>query len=240
MKPKISIIMPVYNSEKYLKDSIESIINQTFRDFEFIIINDGSTDNSLKIIKEYTKLDERIKIIDQKNTGIIGALNNGLKISNGDYIARMDSDDISLQNRLEKQVAFMEENRVKISGTWANIIDENGFYKKEKFNYPPKTWEKIKLYLIRGNPFIHPSVMFQKEIYEKEKDKNGDLYHNYKHIEDYELWTRLVPKYKSKNIQEYLLNYRVHSDQITKKFNLKMKLIGIKIRFLSFLRILKN
>jgi glycosyltransferase involved in cell wall biosynthesis len=238
MNPKVSIIMPVYNAEKYLKYSIESILAQTLSDFEFIIINDGSKDNSLEIIKEYAEKDKRIKIIDQEITGVVRALNNALKICKGEYIARMDADDISLPNRLEKQINFMEKEKLNICGTWAKVIDENGKDTNKEFHYPPKTWQKTKLYLLRGNPFIHPSVILKKDIYEKEKDKNEDFYHKYKHIEDYELWTRLVPKYKSGNLEEYLLEYRIHSDQITKKFNFGMKMRGILIRLLGFKRLL--
>lgn len=238
MNPKVSIIMPVYNGEKFLREAIESILSQTFTDFEFIIINDGSTDNSLKIIKEYVDKDKRIKIIDQKNTGIIGALNNGLKISSGEYIVRIDADDISLPERLEKQINCLEKEEAYLCGSWANIIDENGHNTNKKLNYPPRFWQEIKKYLIRGNPFIHPSVIFSREIYEKEKDKNGNLYKNYKHIEDYELWTRIVPKYKSVNLQEYLIEYRIHPEQITKKFNYKMKILGIKVRLLAIYRLI--
>lgn len=238
MNPKVSVIMPVYNAERFLRESIESILNQSFSDFEFIIINDGSRDNSLNIIKEYAEKDSRIKIIDQENTGIVGALNNALKISKGEFIARMDADDISEKERLEKQYDFLQKEKAYLCGTWAKIIDENGRETGQKFNYPKKKWLQNKFYLIRGNPFIHPSVMFSREIFEKEKDKNNNLYRDYKHIEDYELWTRIVPKYKSVNLQEYLIKYRIHSEQITKKFNLGMKIKGINIRLLVIWRLI--
>ena len=233
--------MPVYNGEKFLREAIESILSQTFTDFEFIIVNDGSTDNSLLLIKEYANKDSRIKIIDQKNGGVIVALNNALKICKGEYIARMDTDDISYSNRIEKQIEFIEKENAFICGTWAHIVDENSLIISNKeFDYPPKTWKEIKKYLIRANPFIHPSVIFKKEIYEKEKDKNRNLYRNNKHIEDYELWTRIVPKYKSINLQEYLLNYRIHNNQITKKSNLEMRIKGIEIRLLAIWRLVFN
>lgn len=238
--PKISVIMPVYNAEKFLAEAIESISNQTFTDFELIIVNDGSKDNSLNIINDYKNKDSRIKLLDQENTGIVGALNNALKISSGKFIVRMDADDISEKERFEKQVIFLEKENAYLCGTWARIIDENGILlENKKMNYPKKTWLKNKFYLLRENPFIHPSVMFKREVYDLNKDKNGNLYKNYKHIEDYELWTRIVPKYKSINLQEYLLKYRVHSNQITKKFNFNMKLKGVKIRILALLRLIK-
>lgn len=241
MPPLVSIIMPVYNSEKFLRESIESILGQTFTDFEFIIVNDGSTDSSLEIIKEYANRDIRIKIIDQKNTGIIGALNNALKSSKGTYIARMDSDDISNPDRIKKQIEYIEKENAYLCGTWAHIIDTNGVINTEKeFNYPPKTWKENKLSMIKWNPFIHPSVLFKRELYEEEKDNNGNLYRNYKHIEDYELWTRINPKYKSVNLQEYLLNYRIHDNQITNKNKILMDIKAIEIRLLAIFRLIKS
>lgn len=238
MNPKVSVIMPVYNGEKFLREAIQSVLNQTFSDFELIIVNDGSIDNSLDIIKEYAEKDSRIKIINQKNTGIVGALNNALKLSKGDYVARMDADDISLPKRLEKQIEFLEKEKAFICGAWANVIDQNGEQKGKKFSYPPRSWKQIKLHLLRGNPFIHPSILFKKEIYDNEKDENEYFYKNYKNVEDYELWTRIVPKYKSVNLQEYLLNYRIHNNQITKKTNLKMRLDGVVVRVMAIWRLL--
>ena len=234
MQPKISVIMPVYNGERYLRESIESVIGQTFKDFEFIIINDGSKDNSLKIIEEYRLKDNRIKIIEQENSGVIQALNNGIKIAKGEYIARMDADDVSLPERLEKQIFFLEKEKAVLCGSWAITINEEG-KEIDKMNYPKSTWLKNKLYLLRGNPFIHPTVMFKKE----EIVKIG-LYKNHRHIEDYELWTRVVSKYKSINIPEYLLKYRIHNDQITKKTNCEMRIRGIQIRLLALLRLIKS
>lgn len=238
MNPKVSVIMPVYNGERFLRESIESVLNQSFPDFEFIIINDGSKDNSLNIIKEYGNKDNRIKIIDQENTGIVGALNNALKISKGEFIARMDADDISEKERLEKQYDFLQKEKAYLCGTWAKIIDENGRETGQKFNYPKKKWLQNKFYLIRGNPFIHPSVLFSKKIYDREKDDQGNLYRNFKHVEDYELWSRLVPKYRSVNIDEYLLKYRIHDNQITRQTNFSMRVSGIKIRMLGILRLI--
>ena len=109
MNPKVTVLMPVYNCEKYLRESIESILNQTFKDFEFLIINDGSSDKSAEIVESYN--DNRINFVqNEKNIGLAASLNRGLDIAKGEYIARMDADDISLPERLEKQVRFMETN----------------------------------------------------------------------------------------------------------------------------------
>ncbi|MEI6352473.1 MAG: glycosyltransferase [Candidatus Nomurabacteria bacterium] len=241
-KPIISVIMPVYNGEKFLKEAIESILNQSFQDFELIIINDASTDNSLNIINKYSDnilYKNKIKIINNKENlfskhGIVKVLNSGMKIANGKYIARMDADDISLPERFEKQINILEKENATLCGTWAITINEDG---KEisKMNYPKTSWIGNKFYLLKGNPFIHPTVMFNKETIQ-----NIGSYKNYKHIEDYELWTRIVPEYKSINIPEYLFKYRIHSNQITRKTNLEMRLKGIKIRFLGLFRLIKS
>ncbi len=228
--PKISIVMSVYNGEKYLRQSIESILSQSFKDFEFIIINDGSTDNSLKIIEEFKKKDERIELISRENKGLIYSLNEGVKSAKGEYIARMDADDVSMPNRLEKQLKYVEEGGLAVCGSWANGIDNKGI-KTRFLNYPPKA-DRIRFFTILHNPFIHTSVMFRKDIYEKV----GGYRSFFKHIEDYELWTRIVFKYKTDNITESLLEYRFHDDQITKKNNLFMRFMGVLVRFLSIIR----
>ncbi|WP_244834814.1 glycosyltransferase family 2 protein [Clostridium sp. BJN0001] len=113
MNFKVSVIMPVFNAEKYLEESIKSVLNQTYKNFEFIIINDGSTDSSLSIINKFKSMDNRIRVIDQKNNGIVYSLNKGISTAKGKYIARMDADDISLPNRIKNQVKYMETNQLK-------------------------------------------------------------------------------------------------------------------------------
>jgi glycosyltransferase involved in cell wall biosynthesis len=228
--PKISVVMSVYNADKYLKDSIESILSQTFTDFEFIIINDGSTDKSFEILKYYENKDSRIKIISRENKGLIYSLNEGIKLAKGEYIARMDADDISYPDRFKIQLDYIKENNLILCGTWANIINEFG-EKTGEMTYPPKS-EKIKIFGLLHNPFIHSSLIFKKDIF----DKVGGYNPAFKHIEDYELWTRIMFKYKTDNIEENLLQYRVHENQITKKNNTEMRLKGLYIRFLALFR----
>ena len=235
---KVSVIMSVYNAEKYLKYSIESILNQTYKNIEFIIINDGSTDDSLSIIKDYQKIDNRIILINRKNKGLIYSLNEGVRLSTGDYIARMDADDISMENKIEKELNYLENENAYLCGSWVVKINEEG-NEIGKYNYPPKTWFKNRIFLLKGNSFIHPTTIFKREILnDKSIYKNGILYRNYKYIEDYELWTRVSNKYKSINISEYLLKYRIHNSQET----IKLKSIKIKlhIRFLALWRLIKN
>jgi len=230
-KPKVSVVMPAYNSEKYIKEAVESVLLQTFTDFEFIIINDGSTDKTDSIIKEFS--DERIKYFPRAHSGLINSLNFGLENSQGEFIARFDSDDICMPRRIEKQVAFFEKNAQHVLvGTHAIKIDENG---KEfgEFVYPPTSWKEIKKYSLLHNPFIHPSVMFRKSILNKVTG-----YKHFKNAEDYELWTRIIYKYPCSNLPEKLLKYRIHTGQITKKNNMKMRISALHIRALAFFRFL--
>jgi glycosyltransferase involved in cell wall biosynthesis len=138
-EPLISVVMPVYNAAQYLREAIDSILNQTFRDFEFIIINDGSTDRSLEIIQSYN--DDRIRLINQKNTGLAKALNNGIAIAKSDFIARMDADDISIPERLTSQFSFLESNvDVVAVGSNAEVIDKEGNH--VYCTAQPSTWSE--------------------------------------------------------------------------------------------------
>ena len=212
--PKISVILPVYNNDKYLKLAIESILNQTERDFELIVINNASSDNSLKIINELAEKDKRIVVVTrEENKGLVYSLNQGVNLAKGEYIARMDADDISKPIRFERQLQFMKVNDLVICGTWAEGINGSG-EKIREVNYPPNA-DKIKTFTLLHTPFIHPSVMFKSDIIKKV----GGYKKFFKNIEDYELWTRIIFKYKAGNIQEPLLSYRFHDEQMTKKFN---------------------
>jgi len=210
MNPKISVLMPVYNSEKYLKEAIESILNQTFSDFEFLIINDGSTDQSVNIIESYG--DSRIRLIhNEQNQGLISTLNKGIDLSQGKYIERMDSDDISLPARLEKQFKLMEENEdIGICGTLFQSFGNHNYIPNH-----PEDSELIKAHLVFGCYIGHPTVMIRKSIFKK---YNLRYDNNFKHAEDYELWTRVIKYSKFTNIQEILLHYRSHDSQICHKF----------------------
>lgn len=198
--------MPVYNTkEEYLRQSIESILNQTFSDFEFIIINDGSTDKHIEsIVKSYK--DDRIKYIYQSNQGLPVALNNGLDNATGKYIARMDSDDISHLDRLEKQYAFMESNLdVGVCGTLFKMFGL-------KSDVSPHPENVSLLTLLKGCYIGHPTVMVRKEIL----DKYNLRYNiNFKSAQDYELWSRMIRVTKIKNIMDVLLDYRFESTNIS-------------------------
>lgn len=208
--PIISVIMPVYNADEYLSASIESILNQTYKNFEFIIINDGSTDNSEKIICSYN--DKRIKYIKyDSNLGYVARLNYGLSIASGTFIARMDADDISKPERLEKQLNFLNLNpSIALVGSCYEKIKDNinlGFKKQQQKPY------QLKFRLLFGSNIAHPTVMFRRELI----DLNRYFYKSeFSPAEDYELWTRLVMEFELYNMPISLLYYRIHSNQISK------------------------
>lgn len=201
--PKISVIMPVYNAEKFLDKAIKSILNQTFKDFEFIIINDGSKDNSLKIIKEFQKKDKRIVLINnKKNLGLQKTLNKGLRISKGKYIARMDSDDISMERRFEIQFSYLENHpSIFLIGCSAIVIDSFGNKLGVFRKYGGS--KKLRKKILKNNCIIHPSIMFRNEdeIFYREKFKTS---------EDYDLYLRLLSSGKNMaNLHSFLIKYRI-------------------------------
>ena len=214
-KPKISIIMPVYNAEKFLDESVRSVLNQTFNDFEFIIVNDCSTDNSLNIIKGYLKKDKRIVLIkNKKNIGVAASRSKGLKIAKGKYIVVFDADDVCLKNRLELQYAFMERNKeIYLCGTSAIVIDGKG--KKigilKKFN----DFEKVKDKLLKGNPIIHSSIIHRTIDKFPYRSKISDA-------DEYDVYLRMLSKGKKiTNMPDFLMKYRLYqgSTSLQKKFD---------------------
>ena len=197
--------MPVYNGVKYLNEAIESILNQTFNDFEFLIIDDGSTDQSINKVQSYD--DPRIKLIkNKKNIGQSATLNIGIELAKGEYIAIMDQDDISMPNRLKKQVEFMEKNqKIVVCGSWIELIG--------KYNFIAKTEtedELIKINLLTNHNLAHPTVMIRKQIL-KEKQLSYDT--SYTTAQDYELWVRMFECCLFANLPEPLVKYRTHKKQ---------------------------
>lgn len=217
MRPLVSVIMSVYNSEKYLNKAIESILKQTYTNLEFIIINDGSTDSSLKIIRKYLNIDNRIKLIDNiENKGLIYSLNKGIELSKGKYIARMDADDISSKHRIKEQVEFMESNRdIILCGTSSIIFLDGKEYIRKRINIL-SDYEKVKANSIFECSFVHPSVILRSDIIKKE---NFNYKEDYKHAEDFGLWAELIPKYKVFNINKPLIRYRITKRSLTREAN---------------------
>lgn len=211
---KITIIMPVYNGEKYLKKAIDSILCQTYKNFILCIINDGSTDYSEEIILKYD--DERILYLkNERNLGIVKTLNKGLSFANTKYIARMDSDDICDERRLELQLnEFEKDENLVLLGTHADLIDENGVVIGHL--QPPVEDVEIRTSLLFSNVFVHSSIMIRNSIL-KEERWEYDI--NHKAVEDYGLWLKVSSKYKTKNLPVKLMKYRINTEGITAKAN---------------------
>ena len=212
--PKVSVIMPVYNAELYLKETINSILNQTYGDFEFLIIDDGSTDGSFQILESYT--DRRIKLLqNEQNIGYVKTLNKLIELSTGEYIARQDNDDISFPQRLEKQVRFLDGNQdIGICGTNALI-----FGKLNNISFFPVRDEDIRVFMLFNSPICHPTVMLRNSLFVELEDKYDE---SFCPAEDYALWYKLSKKTKIANLSEILLKYRVH-DKNTSTINVKAK-----------------
>jgi glycosyltransferase involved in cell wall biosynthesis len=214
MSPEVTVLMTVYNGEKYLRDSINSILNQTFMDFEFLIIDDASIDSSRDIILSYNDL--RIKLIkNNKNVGQAESLNRGLQEAKAEYVARMDQDDVSLPLRLEKQVIFLDEHpEVGVSGTFAMFIDGNGEDLEVKSYEEMMTEnENLKTQLLFRSCFIHPSVIFRLSLL---KDHHLFYEKNAGHAQDYRLWYRMSSICDFVNIPNELYKYRLHKNQLSK------------------------
>ena len=211
-RPLVSVVLSVYNGEKYLAEAIESILNQTYKNLEFIIIDDGSTDRSLEIIKKYN--DERMVLISRENRGLIESLNEGIALAKGKYIARMDADDVSLSTRIEEQVYAMEEDSTL--GICGTAIIGFGVGIKERTWVLSAQNERLKTELLFSSCFAHPSVMMRRNLINKHKlfyDKN------FKHAEDFELWTHFAQVSKMNNLTKPLLKYRILEDSITREAN---------------------
>lgn len=210
LNPKISVIMPVYNTPEHeLREAIESILNQTFDDFEFIIIDDCSKNDVKSVIESYHN--NKIRYIrNQQNLGVTGALNVGIENAKAQYIARMDSDDISLPQRLEKQLAFLEKN--PDIGVVSSAFLK--FPKNEEIKLPQNDEEIKQTLVFSHNCICHPAVMINRsQIPQEELKYNIDD----KICEDYGLWLRLVKYTKFSNLDDVLLNYRWHKNSISKK-----------------------
>ncbi len=221
--PRVSTIMSVYNARQFLDESIQGILSQTFKDFEFIIINDGSTDNSLNIIKNYAKQDKRIILIEnKKNIGLTKSLNKGLRITRGKYIARIDADDIALPERLEKQYKYLEEHQdIFLIGGAALVIDKN---EKEIKKYKPIVNEnKLKRLLKERNAIYHPTIMFRNE---------GFLYREkFYYSQDYDFYLEMLSEEKRLvNISDFLIKYRMSSEAVSFSQRAKQKLFANKAK----------
>lgn len=222
--PRVTVLMPVYNGAKYIAEAIESVLSQTFTDFEFLIINDGSTDNTQTVIKQYP--DPRIRLVtNPKNLQLIATLNKGLDLARGEYIIRMDSDDRCLPERFTKQVKFMDAHpEVGICGTWSVTMGE-GITPWE--THWPSEHNAIRTHLLMNTAISHPTTIFRRSLFEQHKLKYDS---QFLHVEDYELWARAADLFKVANLPEVLLAYRVHASQISAPTNKVQQINADQVR----------
>ena len=197
--------MAVYNGERYLREAVDSILSQTFRDFEFLIINDASTDSSQKIIKSYR--DKRIRlVINEKNIGLTKSLNNGIELAQGKYLARMDADDVALPGRLKVQLEFMETHpKVVASGCSVESFTEDEVLVLRLPTEP----EAIKAHLLFYNVLNHSTAIIRTNVVKKKHNRYDE---SFRLTQDYDLWVRLAGRSKLKNLHAVLLRRRVHNE----------------------------
>ncbi len=229
--PLVSVLLPVFNGEEFLKQTIESVLNQTFVNFEFIIIDDGSTDSSRQIINSFD--DQRIVFIENsENLQLIKTLNKGLEIAKGNYLARIDADDYMHPTRLEKQVHFLDAHMdYVLAGSSVQLVRDGIEIEGDIIKYY-SDHDDIVFSMSFYCPFIHPTIMLRMCIV-REHQLKFDL--GYLHAEDYEFWTRIVRYGKVYNLDENLTYYRVHSNQISNvhlDFQ-KKQMKKIQVKFLN-------
>lgn len=212
--PKVSVVMPLFKGDKYLVEALDSILNQTFSDFEFLIICDDPTDETCEILDKYMQEDARIRVhINQNREGLVNSLNVGIALAKGEYIARMDADDISLPDRLRKQVNFLDKNTdISILGTDVFFITRKGkVYRDISHLGVPTNPKVIQWILLFENCVIHPTVMFRKVMC----DRTGVYSIDYENCEDYEFWLRSIQIVKIANLPDKLLLLRKHGKNIS-------------------------
>lgn len=230
----VSAILPVYNGEDHLTECIESVLNQTYKDFEFIIVDDASTDRTSQILKEFAKKDKRITIVTHKiNQKQTAAANTAIKNAKGKYLARMDADDIAFPNRFMRQVTFMEENpNIGLLGSWVDIIDDKG--KVLKTWYTNATNGHLCWNLLFGASFAHSSVMMKSDLVKK-----VGCYQSLE-AEDFDLWSRLSRITKVANIQKVLQKKRVWQGQLGLKVPQETRECTLQIMQKNFNHLLNN
>ena len=224
----VTTVLPCYNAEMYIEESVYSILNQTYKNIECIVIDDASTDQTCALVERIAAHDVRVKLFrKEQNTGYTESLNMGLKLARGKYIARMDADDLAMPERLEKQVAYMEANPDCVVCGTAYKLHHNGFA-----IYPPVSHHEIMLGMMYGNVFCHPSILMRTSVLAE----NELLYDtNYEPSEDYDMWVRLSRYGKLANLPDVLLSYRLHLSSVSSSRSLIQKKKAEDIR-LAFIR----
>lgn len=230
--PRVSVVMPVYNCARYLREAIESILNQTFENFEFIIVNDGSTDETPEILNTYANKDSRIKIINQPNSGLVIALNRGIRETEGEWVFRMDGDDISLSHRFAVQIEAIQKNpSLVLLGGWCRQINEEGV--PLKINRYPSSHDSLVHCLETIRPFFpHPTACFRKDIV----IRIGGYRERFPPAEDVDLWLRLIVEGEIACIENVILQLRKHKDNISIRADRLQQLRSVAARICHFRR----
>lgn len=218
--PQISVVLPVRNGEPYISDAVRSILNQTCRDYEFLLIDDGSTDRTPDILEGFRQEDPRIRVLTGPGQGLVSVLNYGISEARGRYIARMDADDIAHPERFERQLAFLEANpRVSLVFTQMRMIDETGHLTGEVTHAPTQP-EIIRAALVTGDCVVHhPTVLCRREILEKA----GPYREAFARAEDLELWLRVIEHGEIAGIPDVLLDYRKHGGQVSRVHTVRQR-----------------
>lgn len=221
---RVSCLLAVWNGEAYVADAIRSVLDQTFGDFELITIDDGSTDGTATILRRFQREDARVRVFTQPHTGLISALNRGVSLATGEYIARMDADDLCMPQRFSSQVQYMDRHRaVGICGTW---VETFGSGRAEVVRYPCDD-ATIRSRLLFDSSLAHPSVIMRRQTLES----HGLSYDTLAlHAEDYDLWVRAAPHTRFANIPEALLRYRIHPEQVGQRHGGKQEASTRRIR----------
>jgi len=217
--PRVSVILPIYNGEPFLADAVGSILAQTFRDFELIAIDDGSTDASWDTIDRFARADSRVTALRQANAGMVTALNRGLSLARGELIARMDQDDVAHPERFVRQLAFVDAHPdVSVVGSAVTLIGKAGERIRD-VDYP-STPDAISEFLERGSPLAHPAVMMRRDAVRAV----GCYRAAYRYAEDYDLWLRMAEKYRLANLPDRLLRYRDHAAKQSSLYAVEQRL----------------
>ncbi|HUJ79572.1 MAG TPA: glycosyltransferase [Nitrospiria bacterium] len=216
MSPKVSVVLPVYNGERYVADAVRSVQGQTWRDFELLVIDDGSTDRTAEIVMSLT--DSRIRVVRRPHEGLIAALNAGLAMAAGDYIARQDADDQSLPRRFERQIALLDARpELCLVGAHCDVVDEQG--RLVKTEEPPDDHDQLVGLLERLNCFSHGSVMFRRAV----ALQAGGYRPFMRHVEDYDLWLRMSERWRLAVVPEVLYRWRAHGGNVTARYCLEQE-----------------
>ena len=223
-KPRVSVVLPVYNAGAFVGEALGSVLRQTFGDFEVIVLDDGSSDQSAARVREESRGDERVRVVSRANRGLVATLNEGIGLARGDLIARMDADDVCLPERFARQVAALEEHsEVAVCGTWMEAIGDVSPGTRCIYPTAPAL---VKATMLFRCAVGHPSVMMRRELF-----TGGSRYDSaFRHAEDYALWGTVLDRHPMMNLGEVLMRYRVHAGQVSGMYAQTQREAGDRIR----------